>query len=207
MSAGGQVYREALCQPHVIYIKAIYKNSRTSLTNNPATNLFLEELKYHYQKILDIKNTLDVKANNLLTVSGTVGTLLFAFGAFFLEKLSIHYSYLIHVTSLLIGGISFIVISIVLSSWAFHIRKYKYAMDHRGFFDGDKLNNSAVDEYKHSNQADFYDAMIDTYLGCIKQNSETNDNKVTKLRWSEYFFIAGIFTAPLIAAIILINRQ
>jgi len=48
--------------------------------------------------------------------------------------------------------------------------------------------------------------MIDTYLGCIKQNSETNDNKVTKLRWSEYFFIAGIFTAPLIAAIILINR-
>ena len=57
----------------------------------------------------------------------------------------------------------------MLSAWAFHIKNYRYAVDHRGFFDGNKLNNFAVDEYKHSNQADFYDAMIDTYLGCIKQ--------------------------------------
>ena len=135
-------------KPHVIYINAIYNNSRTSLTNNPATNLFLEELKYHYQKILEIKDTLEVKTNNLLTISGTAGTLLFGFGAFFIQKISMHYPYLIHITSLLICRISFIVISIMLCSWAFHIKNYRYAMDHRGFFDGNKLNNSAVDEYK-----------------------------------------------------------
>jgi hypothetical protein len=55
------------------------------LTDNPATNLFFQELKDQYQKILDIKNTLEGKANNLLTISGTVGTLLFGFGTFFVE--------------------------------------------------------------------------------------------------------------------------
>jgi hypothetical protein len=78
-------------------------------------------------------------------------------------------------------------------------------MGHRGFFNGIKLNNSAIDEYKHSEQPEFYDATIETYLRCIKQNSESNHNKVSKIRWS-LFFIAEILTAPLITAIILINR-
>ena len=100
------------------------------MIDNSATNLFLEELKYQYR----IKNTLDGKANTLLTISGTVATLLFAFGTFFIDKISVHYPYLIHVTSLLIGGISLIVISIVLSAWAFHIQKYRFAMGHRSLF-------------------------------------------------------------------------
>jgi hypothetical protein len=79
-------------------------------------------------------------------------------------------------------------------------------MGHRSFFSGNKLKISAIDEYKDSDQPEFYDAIIESYLWCIKQNSENNDNKVSKITWSQYFFIAGILTVPLITAIILINR-
>ena len=57
-----------------------------------------KELKGQYEKILDIKNALEGKANNLLTISGTVVTLLFQFGYFFVDKIGIHYPYLIHTT-------------------------------------------------------------------------------------------------------------
>ena len=67
----------------------------------------------------------------------------------------------------------------MLVAWAFHIQAYRFAMGHRGFFNGIKLNNSAIDEYKHSEQSEFYYAIIETYLRCIKQNFESNHNKVS----------------------------
>ena len=50
-----------------------------------------------------------------------------------LDKIGIHYHYLIHVTTFLIDGISYTVISTMLAVWAFHIQAYRFAMGHRGF--------------------------------------------------------------------------
>jgi hypothetical protein len=93
----------------------------------------------------------------------------------------------------------------MISAWTFHIQTYRLAMGHRTFFSGNKLKISAIDEYKDSDQPEFYGAIIESYLRCTK-NSENNDNKVSKITWSQYFFIAGILTVPLITAIILIIR-
>jgi hypothetical protein len=67
--------------------------------------LFLQELKDQYEKEFELKDALEGKANNILTISGLVATLLFGFGSFMIDKLGSSYEFLIPVTILLIMGI------------------------------------------------------------------------------------------------------
>ena len=70
-----------------------------------ARELFVEELRRTYDKGWDVKNTPESKANNIMTIYGTVAALLFGFGALFLRNLHPDYAFLSGFVGLLIAGI------------------------------------------------------------------------------------------------------
>jgi hypothetical protein len=67
--------------------------------------MFVEELKKSYDKVWDVKATLESKANNIMTISGAVAALLFGFGALFLKNLHTDYQFFFLFVGLMVAGL------------------------------------------------------------------------------------------------------
>ena len=57
-----------------------------------SVGIFLNELNKQNNREFDLKNSLENKSNSLITISGIVIPLLFAFGIFVIEKIDRNYS-------------------------------------------------------------------------------------------------------------------
>ena len=168
-------------------------------------DLFLAELKSHYDKEFELKNTLESKANYILAAAGIVVTLLFSFGSPIIEKLAQHSEVFLTARVLLITGISANVLAILCSVLAFRITLYKYAMPSDAFYD-DKgnLNDEVIAEYSDGNDLDvFGDTMIETYLDCNRHNDAMNNEKTIKIKIAQWSFFTGIVIIPLIIVLIM----
>jgi hypothetical protein len=172
----------------------------------PSQQQFFQEVKEQFQRQLDIKDSLEGKANNLLTISGTVGTLLFGFGTFLIEKIAPQYPFILIITTFLVAGIIAIVVALLYAVYAFRLQAYLFPIHHRIFFPNNQLSNAIIGQFEAADVAEFYVTMINAYLNGIKMNSEKNDEKASRLKLSQYFFIAGVLTIPIIAGIILIAQ-
>jgi len=167
--------------------------------------LFLQELKDQYQKEFELKDALEGKANNLLTISGLVATLLFGFGSFLIDKLGSTYEFLIPVTILLIMGIVGNVVSIFWSVLAFKIRPYKYSMPYDHFFNKDgSFNEKHVEEYRDEKDVEvFTNTLVDTYLTCNRHNRLQNASKAFKIKIAQWFFFGSIIIVPIVIGLVL----
>jgi hypothetical protein len=168
-------------------------------------SLFLQELKEQYEKLFEITDALEGKANNLLTVAGLVATLLFGFGSFIVDKFDATYNMLTPVTILLMIGIVGNVISIFWSVMVFRIKDYLIAMDSKHFYDQNgNINEQKVEEYRDEQDENvFTDTLIDTYLKCNRHNGLRNDEKAVKIKYAFWSFLGSIVTAPITIGILL----
>jgi|SRR5215204_3117652 len=157
------------------------------------SEIFLDELNKQNNRELDLKNSLENKSNSLITVSGIVIPLLFAFGIFVMEKIDRSY----HLFWITAGILSFIIIlnisSLLLAVWSAKIRHYRYPFSHFNFFDKtNKINVSAIKEYTNSKQNEFNEMLIEAYLKSNKCNFETNEKKAKYIRIGQYIFIGSL---------------
>src|SRR6476660_8644747 len=92
----------------------------------------LKEIKEQYNQEFDIKKTLESKANNITTISGTVAGLFFGLGQFLIGKLiEINYGLLGYIILLFILGIVANIASIMSSIWAWKEKNYYYVLNNR----------------------------------------------------------------------------
>jgi hypothetical protein len=172
------------------------------LTTNTA---FLQELKEQYEKEFEIKDDLESKGNNLLTISGVVATLLFGFGSFMVDKFDATYDMLTPVTILLIIGIVGNIISIFWSVISFKISLYKYVMPYDYFFNRDgSANEEHLIEYRDGDDLDvFTNTLVDTYLKCNRHNGLQNKDKAVKVDLAQWFFFGSILIIPIVIGLVL----
>lgn len=176
-------------------------DSRKQILNDK----FLEELKLQYNKELEAKDSLETKANSIITISGTIATFLFGFGLFMIEKLGSTYSFIHLISVLLAIGLSGIILAIILSAWSYRTDTYRYAMIHKVFYKSEVLDEENVRRYENAPSDVFFDTMVRAYLRCNKQNSQNNASKAARIGSSLWFFILGIATIPAIIGILLIR--
>jgi hypothetical protein len=168
--------------------------------------LFLQELKSQYDKEFDLKNTLEGKANYLLTIAGVVSTLLFGFGTFLIDNLDTSYPFLSYITTLITLGVAINIVSVLFSVLSFKIQPYRYVMPYNHFFNDDgTFNEEAIEEYRDADIGVFKDTLIETYLRCIKHNDLTNKGKAVKVKVAQWLFFAGVITIPIAIGILLLN--
>jgi hypothetical protein len=148
----------------------------------------MDTLKEDYKQEFDRKETLENKANNMTSVSGVVASLLFGFGALFVERLTeLHYELLGQVTTLLLIGIGASLAAIVLSVWGFRIQKYFYVIG-ESEVEKPSLNLRNVQVEGAPNNVN----IINAYKGCIEKNSKLNDSKARWIEASQWTFVASI---------------
>jgi len=156
-------------------------------------------LRRAYDNGWDVKNTLESKANNIMTISGTVAALLFGFGALFLKNLHPDYVFLSGFVGLLIAGIIASVVAIVLCSLSFRLQRYTVAIGPE-FFVG---KGNLVGNFKNAPIDTFNDTMIEAYLQAMEKNNTQNQKKVTFLKIAHWLFVASMIVIPILLAVII----
>lgn len=162
---------------------------------------FLNELRAQFDRMVEAREKLDNKANNFMTMAGTISTILMGVGAFFSnsdEFPDLSYGLL----SLFAFGLGLLSISIVLSVFAYKISNQKYPIGSKIFMNGANPTGQ-VDAYIRSTIPEFERIMIEEYLDGIRIAEDRIDKKGRFIKWSQAFFLAGILMTVSIVIIYL----
>jgi hypothetical protein len=172
--------------------------------------LFLQDLKDAYENEFELTNGLDAKANNFLTISGLVATLLFGFGSLMVDKLDASYVMLMPVSILLMIGIVGNVMSIFWSVMALRLHTYWIAMSPFDFFNDplnendNSFNQKQVEKYRDGeNEDEYIRRQVRDYLIANRANRLRTKEKGKKIKIAQWFFFGSIATVPIVIAIVL----
>lgn len=151
----------------------------------------LEALKEHYKLEFDIKQTLENKANNMTTVSGTVTALLFGFGQLFITILvQEKYHWLSEITSILLIGCLAGLAAIVSSVLGFRIQDYSYVIGRTAISRPSIATNITNTAFRVG--AGNETASIKAYQDCIKVNEQKNNSKGSLIEAAQWAFCVSI---------------
>jgi hypothetical protein len=153
---------------------------------------FFEELQLQLNREYDLKDKYDSKANTLMTIEGTMATLLFGFGVIFFGQLDDNYIFLKYLMITFVGSVILIIISITLCIFSHLLRDYWYPMGADDLYENGKPKEDVIAKFRTCNKKSFYDRMVKEYLVCINKNSKSNLVKSKFLVWSHWVFFFGV---------------
>jgi hypothetical protein len=178
----------------------------TENTSDTAEETFLNELKSQFEKDIDLRKTLDNKANTMITVSSGVSTLLIAIGTFLISRI---------VEKNIIYGVSIAILAIgivlaTLGIWRFiqsySLRTYKYAMGHEHFFDEKGVyRRDLVDSVRNLPKKEFNDRLYKGYLESIKISAALNKDKASGIRRGQKFLTATLVVVAVLVGFVLVS--
>lgn len=177
---------------------------RTEDVSNTAEKDFLAELKSQFDREIDIRKTLDTKANTMITVASGVSTLLIAIATFLIGRIvdrDIYYG-----ISILIFAIGIVLATIAI--WRFiksyALRSYKYPIGHEYFFVGDEYQSKRVEDVRNKPQ-EFLDKIYKGYLESIKKASKLNGNKALSIEKGQNYLRYTLISVAILVTYILVT--
>jgi hypothetical protein len=168
-----------------------------------ASNEFLNELRIQFERDLDIKKTLDSKATNMITMSGTIVTILIAIGTFLLTRLE-STSNVFHVSLWILAvGIVLAITCIVLQIFSYSLKKYTFPMGHESFFVDGEFNKEMSEKFRNAPKDQFTKRMVEEYLVSIKNFSKVNAKKARLIKIGQWCFVSGIIAIAVLLGYVL----
>jgi F0F1-type ATP synthase assembly protein I len=152
-------------------------------------DLLLEELRLRYDSEWDRKGTLDGKANNIVGTAGTVTGLVFGFVTF--STYIFEFSFPYYLGIIIVGSIIASIFVILVSIVAIRLQEYLSTFDIEDFTE---VENK--EKLKKAKDAEIRNPLSESYILCIKNNFNRNNDKAKK---------KGIATASLFISILLIG--
>ena len=155
---------------------------------------FLPELKHTFQEDLALKNALDSKVTNMITVAGTITALLTAIGTFLITRTDIKVSTIFYKigTPAVLVATAVAVLAIWFFIRSYTIRNYRYPVGHETFFDNGRIKNERVDLFLSYSKDKFSHILINEHLTSIKHNAESNISKAYNMKIGQYLFLGSI---------------
>ena len=180
------------------------KNSRKEL---------IDVLKSEYQKEFDTARNTDSKASNMLATAGTVTGLLFGFGTFLVSNIKSDYELITFAMFFLLVAIGSNIVSVILSIFAFKMRRYQYVINPNYFFKdigydiktrkgAENYDDKEIDKFT-ANLEDMEKDLIKSYITCNKLNFLVNDKKGYLVLWAQMIFLIGLLIIPLLVVVVL----
>lgn len=152
-----------------------------SLTNdeqdNKAEDLFLAELKLQFEREIDLRKNLDIKATAMITIASTLITINLAIGTFLIGTLEENHLFYYISIGILALGIFLAVKAIWRLISSYGLRDYDYPFGHSRFFKNNEYDESMVDGVRSLTESQFKDRMFRSYLECIKTSDRLNRDK------------------------------
>lgn len=167
-------------------------------------NEFLDELRNQFARLIESKSQLDNKAGAMITMSGMISTLLMGFGVFLLRSINHDFVLFFWLFAVLIIGIILVITTISLAVWSYKLRDQWYPIGSDLFFTCNKLDWKEINAYMKATDDDFQLRMIADYLDSIKDVEQHIEDKGRLIKLSQWFFLTGIFTIPLIVSMVIV---
>jgi hypothetical protein len=171
--------------------------------DNAARIDFLNELKFQYEKDLELKNTLDSKASNMSTISGSIVTISLLIATFLISKITSDLYVGISVGILAIG-ILFAALAIIDFLRSYSVRRYRYAMGHEAFFDEQGYKKEVAKRFITANKQTFAELLAREYLESIKHNMKANENKANIIKEAQKYLAIEIALISILVGVAII---
>jgi len=153
---------------------------------------FFQELKDQFQREIDLKERLDTKASHLMTVAGTVITLLLGMIVLIFGQIDTETNFLKISFGLLIAGIVCAGLSLFAAVLTHITKNYTYPFGEEIFYKNNKLDENTIKLFRESSEKKFYTRMIEEYLFSIKENSKENRSKSNTINGGHITLLGGI---------------
>jgi hypothetical protein len=177
---------------------------------NSSITEFLDELKSQFTRTIDVKDSLDSKANNLITMAGAVATLFLGFGTFLIGQLQIS-------DPIILGfALTFLMLEVVITIvgiWraigGYKLRDYYYPIVSEAFIhkEGEmkgKLNFDIINLFLNASQRELALHLIKTYMQYLRTNELANEEKAKLIEEAHWLYlIALIMIAPFALTIVI----
>jgi hypothetical protein len=185
-------------------------------TDNPPDNIscnnasveFLEEIKLQFAREIDVKERLDNKASNLITMAAAVTTLFMGFGAFLLKELEIS-------NIVILGsGLTFLILEVIITIagiWraitAYGLKRYKYPIVVEPFRNlKGELDDEEIRPFRTATKEEFQLHMINEYLDSMNTNFELNKKKAGLIKQAHILYLIALIMIVPFAFTIVIAR-
>jgi hypothetical protein len=143
-----------------------------------ASDDFLGALRFQYEKELELRNSLDSKANNMLTVCGSIITIAIAIATFLVSRI---FPSIFVIIGLIALGAGIFCAAQAMSSFikSYSLRSYRFAMGDEVFFDKKtgEYNKEQTMQFLNTKKEVFAGHMAKEYLESIRQNKTRNQEK------------------------------
>jgi len=162
---------------------------------------FLDELRNQFDRLVNAKTRLDGKASGMITMSGTIASLLMVFGVFLLRSINPDFELFVYIFYVLVGGILALMGCIVWNIFSYKIRTQTYPIGSDRFFKNKKYDYPEVKLWRESSSDDFNRRMFRDYIDSMKDFEDRIETKGYRIYISQWFFLAGVCSIPIITGI------
>jgi hypothetical protein len=177
-------------------------SSESNDSSNVAEDVFLDELKSQFEKEIDVRKTLDTKANTMITTASAISTLVIAIGTFLISRIADKNFYYTSIEVLAVG-IILAVVSVSFFIWSYSVRKYRYPLVSDHFFRNGEYNEKIVEAVRKLSRREFNDKMFQGYLKGIKSSERSNKRKANGIKIGQIFLVLTIIDIAVLVAFIL----
>lgn len=173
----------------------------------PSTELLREGLKSEYDKDFELKERLDKKASNMVTMAGVVAAIFTSFSGFVLNEAEAPNAWLlgISITALLIE-LALLVKTMHASIMAIKIAKYTHVLIWSKFVHNDKLNYAEISKWKQASKTEFNRQIIEDYIDASRKNTQLNEDKAKWLTEAQKAFLYAMILIPIAAVLAIVTR-
>lgn len=169
---------------------------------------FLEALRFQYEKELELRNILDNKTSNIITMSSSIITISIAVSTFLLSKIE-YQPHLIAALCMLAVVIGCATFAIYYLLKAYSLRKYRFAITSEKFFDNGRYNKDLAKKFLTIERERFAERMAEEYLTSINQNKESNGDKAGFLKNGQKSLYWSLFILSILVgfAVVVVTLQ
>jgi hypothetical protein len=167
---------------------------------------FLNELKFQYEKEFELRNILDSKATNLITICSSIITISIAIATFLISK--IQSTYLVIIALIILGfGIFFATKAIRSFLKSYSLKTYGFAMGHERFFDDiGRYQKDIANQFMNSSKRSFAEHMAKEYLESIRKNMKNNKDKADNIKNGQKYLSWSVLTISILAVVVVVTK-
>ena len=156
---------------------------------------FIEELRLEYEGRERASENLTKKTKDLMMVSGIIAALIMGFYGSFVKPTEFQIDNWLNV--LLISE-SLMLFTVILCIWSNKVEFQQTIFLGSNLTKDSKTNFAIIKSWIKATKENYYEAIIDEYVKCLKKAEEDIARKATRLTVAICIFISGLILFPII---------
>lgn len=147
------------------------------------TNKVAEELKFRFEKQLEIKASLEDKAKNTISTAGIITSLVFGFVTFSTSVFGFRFPVLLSI--IIVASIIFSIVSILVSIWSLRVQDYRFYWNLKNI-------RNIKEDLKKAKDTDLPADYIDEYIENLIANKAQNIIKANQVQKGIWLLLTSV---------------